>query len=85
MLSRGRSAATAAAMKAMPADDGHAVGKQERPLVAEQRAAAEDDDKLCRTGEQGPYAEDYEDIFDGAGRGHTKRDGGDGADRGIRE
>jgi general stress protein YciG len=44
------------------ADDGRAVGEQERPQIAKQRTAAQDDDELRRTGEGGPYAEDREDV-----------------------
>jgi hypothetical protein len=40
--------------------DRRAVGEQQRPLIAELRAAAEGDDELRRTADDGPDAEDYE-------------------------
>ena len=54
-----------------------------RVLWAELRTAAECDGELRRTGEEGPYAEDREDVRDGPGRGDAERDGGGDADRGA--
>jgi hypothetical protein len=55
-----------------------AVGKQQRPLVAELCSAAEYHDELRRTTD-GPDAEDWEDSRDASGRGYTEPDGGDDA------
>jgi hypothetical protein len=65
------------------ADNRHPIGKQQWPLVAELRPAAEDDDKLHRTADGGPDAEDREDRRDASGRGHTERDGGGDAEPGV--
>jgi hypothetical protein len=65
------------------AEDGHAVGEQQRPLVTELRTAAQDDDELRRTGDEGPDAEDHEHIRLAPGRGDAESDGGNGAEGGV--
>lgn len=60
-------------------DNRHAVGEQQRPLIAELRAAAENDDELRRTAHGCPDAEDRKDGRNASGRGHPEGDGRDGA------
>jgi hypothetical protein len=65
------------------ADDGNAVGEQQRPLVAELSAAAEDDEVLRCTADGCSDAENREDRRNASGRCHAEGDGGDGAGPGV--
>ena len=53
-------------------EDGHPTREQHRPLPPEQRAAAQGDDELRRTGEGGPHPEDDEHRRDALARGDAE-------------
>ena len=74
-----------AMMKRDAEADGPDAGEHHQPLGAELRAAAQGDDELRRTAEQGPHAEHGQDVSDAARRGRGEGGGGDGADRGAGE